>query len=216
VLPDDYTRSLAELAARHNVAIVEDDIYADLAFRGPRPRTVKAFDRKGLVLLCSSFSKVLPPGYRVGWIAAGRFRAEVERLKLVTTVAAATFPQMVIAEFLESGGYDRHLKRLRASLQMQMDEVRRAIARYFPEGTRISRPAGGYMLWVELPRKIDAFRLYRAARAQHISILPGTVFSVSGRFSNYIRLNCGHKWSEAHDQALLTLARLCTAEKNRR
>ena len=209
VLGDDYKRALADLTARHNVAVIEDDIYGDLAFRGPRPRTVKTFDRKGLVLLCSSFSKVLPPGYRVGWIAAGRFRAEVERLKLVTTIAAASLSQLVVAEFLESGGYDRHLKRLRTSLQTQVEEVRRAIAKYFPSGTRISRPAGAYMLWVELPRKIDATKLYRAALTQHISILPGIVFSASGRFPNYIRLNCGHAWSEAHDQALLTLGRLC-------
>jgi DNA-binding transcriptional MocR family regulator len=209
VLPDDYKRALVELAARSQVALIEDDIYGDLAFDGPRPRTAKSFDRKGTVLLCSSFSKVLPPGYRVGWVAPGRFRAEVERLKLVTTVAAPTLPQMVIAEFLESGGYDRHLKRLRTTLRGQVEVVRQAIAKYFPAGTRISRPAGGYMLWIELPRNIDAIKLYRAALAEHITILPGTVFSASGRYRNYIRINCGHAWSEIHDRALLTLGRLC-------
>jgi DNA-binding transcriptional MocR family regulator len=90
-----------------------------------------------------------------------------------------------------------------------VEEVRRAIAKYFPQGTRISRPAGGYMLWVELPRKIDAAKLHRAAMAERISILPGMVFSAAGRYPNYIRLNCGHAWSDAHDRALLTLGRLC-------
>jgi DNA-binding transcriptional MocR family regulator len=209
VLSDDYKRALVDLSARYNFAIIEDDVYGDLIFRGPRPRTVKSFDRKGLVLLCSSYSKVLPPGYRVGWIAAGRFRADVERLKLLTSVGSASLPQMVVAEFLQSGGYDRHLKRLRTCLQAQMEEVRRAIARYFPEGTRISRPAGGYMLWVELPRHIDGVKLARAAMAQHITIVPGPAFSAAGQFSNYIRLNCGHQWSAEHDQALLTLGKLC-------
>ncbi|HYL38595.1 MAG TPA: PLP-dependent aminotransferase family protein [Bryobacteraceae bacterium] len=209
VLPDRYKRELAELTARRNVALIEDEVYGDLAFHGPRPRSVKSFDRKGNVLLCSSFSKILSPGYRLGWLMAGNYRDEVERLKMLTTVATSSLPQMVVAEFLETGGYDRHLKRLRTTLRSQVDGVRQAISKYFPEGTRISRPAGGYLLWVELPGKISAAKLYRAALAQHISILPGTIFSANGRYRNYIRINCGHSWSDAHDRALLTLGRLC-------
>jgi len=209
VLSDDYKRTLADLAARRNVAIVEDEVYADLTFHEPRPRPVKSFDRKGLVLLCSSFSKILAPGYRVGWVAAGRFRAEVERLKFVTSMAAPSLPQMVIAEFLESGGYDRHLKSLRAAFAGQVDNVRQAIARYFPEGTRISRPAGGHLLWVEMPAKADAVKLYKRALAEHITILPGRVFSNAPRYRNYIRINCGQNWSDRHDHALLRLGRLC-------
>jgi DNA-binding transcriptional MocR family regulator len=210
VLPDKYKRDLVELTARRNIALIEDDVYGDLAYQGPRPRTLKSYDRKGLVLLCSSFSKILSPGYRLGWVVAGRYRAEVERLKLLTTVATASLPQLVVAEFMESGSYDRHLKRLRTGLAAQVEIVRQAIAKYFPEGTRISRPAGGYMVWIELPAKINALKLYRAALAEHISILPGTFFSATGRYQNYIRINCGHAWSEAYDRALLTLGRLCS------
>jgi len=209
VLGDSYKKALAEIAARRNVAIIEDDVYGDLAFTGPRPRTVKSFDRKGLVLLCSSVSKTLSPGYRLGWVVAGRFRAEVERLKLLTTVATGSLPQIVVAEFMESGGYDRHLKRLRSILAAQVDGFRQAIAKYFPEETRISRPAGGCFVWVQLPTRINALKLYRAALAEHISILPGTLFSATGRYKNYIRINCGHSLSEAHDRALLRLGRLC-------
>lgn len=213
VLPDKYKKALAELTARMDIALIEDEVYGDLAFSGSRPRSVKSFDRKGNVLLCSSFSKILSPGYRLGWVTAGRYRAEVERLKMLTTVATPSLPQMVVAEFLETGGYDRHLKRLRTTLRSQVEGVRQAISKYFPEGTRISKPAGGYMLWVELPGKINAVKLYYAALAQHISILPGTIFSASGRYRNYIRINCGHTWSEAHDRALLTLGRLCEKVK---
>jgi DNA-binding transcriptional MocR family regulator len=209
VLDDKYKRALVELTARFNVAVIEDDVYGDLAFNGPRPRTVKSFDRKGLVLLCSSVSKILPPGYRVGWVVAGRYRAEVERLKLLTTLATASLSQMVVAEFLESGGYERHLRRLRTTFAGQVEVVRQAIAKYFPEGTRISRPAGGHMLWIELPPKTKALNLFRAALAEHITILPGTIFSATGRYQNYIRINCGHTWSERLDRALLTLGRLC-------
>jgi DNA-binding transcriptional MocR family regulator len=208
VLTDDYKKALVELTARWDVAVIEDDVYGDLTFHGPRPRTAKSFDRKGLVLWCTSISKILCPGFRLGWVAAGRFRAEVERLKLLTNVCTPSLPQMVIAEFLESGGYDRHLTRLRATLAGQVEMVRQAIANYFPDGTRVSRPAGGYMLWVELPPRVDALKLYRAALLEHISILPGTIFTSTGGYRHHIRINCGHTWSPAHDRALLTLGRL--------
>jgi DNA-binding transcriptional MocR family regulator len=209
VMAEDAKRSLVELTSRNSVPVLEDDVYGDLTFSHNRPRTAKSFDRKGLVLLCSSFSKILSPGYRVGWIAPGRFRAEVERLKMLTNVATPSLSQLVIAEFMESGGYDRHLKRLRTNLAGQMENIRQAIAKYFPDGTRISHPAGGYMLWVELPPTVDALKLYRAAAANNISVLPGTIFSANGRYRHHIRINCGHQWSDAHDRALLTLARLC-------
>ncbi len=209
VLPDKHKRALVELTARSNVAVIEDDVYGDLVFEGPRPLTTKSFDRKGLVLQCSSFSKILSPGYRIGWVLAGRFRAEVERLKFATNVAAPSLPQLVVAEFLENGSYDRHVRRLRAALACQLESVRQAIAKYFPAGTRISRPAGGYMLWVELPQRVDAVKLHRSALAERITITPGVLFSSTGRYKNYIRINCGHVWTKTHDRALLTLGRLC-------
>jgi len=173
VLPNSHKQALVELTARGNVAVIEDDLYGDLAFDDARPLTAKSFDRKGLVLLCSSASKALSPGYRIGWVFAGRFQAEVERLKLITSMAAPSLPQWVVAEFLSSGGYDRHPKRLRAALAGQVETLRQAAFQCFPKGTRISRPAGGHMLWIELPAKIDAMKLWRAALGEHITILAG-------------------------------------------
>ncbi len=209
VMRDENKKALVELTSRQGVILIEDDVYADLAFDGPRPRTAKSFDKDGSVVLCSSFSKILSPGYRIGWVAGGRFRGEIERLQLLSTMAAPSLQQHVIAEFLESGGYDRHVKRLRTTIASQVEDLRQAAGKYLPEGTRISRPAGGYVLWVQLPGKIDALQLYQAALAEHISILPGVIFSSTGRYKNYMRINCGHRWSEAHDRALLTLGRLC-------
>ena len=209
VLPDQNKKALADLTARLNVAVIEDDVYGDLAWESPRPRTVKSFDRKGLVLLCSSFSKTLPPGFRVGWVMPGRFHAEVERLKFLTSVSTCTLSQMAVAEFLGSGGYDRHVRRLRGVLAGRVDTVRRAIARYFPEGTRITRPAGGLLLWVAMPPRVDALKLYQLALAEKIAILPGKTFSPSNRFRNHIRINCGHVWDEKHERALLRVGRLC-------
>jgi DNA-binding transcriptional MocR family regulator len=214
VLSDQYKRALVELTGRAAVPVIEDDLYGDLAFEGPRPYPVKAFDRKSLVLYCGSYSKVLSPGYRVGWVVGGRFQREVQRLKLITSVATPSISQRVIAEFLESGGYARHVKRLKSILAGQVEFVRQAIAKYFPQGTRISRPAGGYMLWVELPPRINALKLYRAALDEHISVLPGTIFSANGKFQHHIRINCGISWSDVYDKALLTLGKLCERVEN--
>lgn len=209
VLPDSAKRDLVALTAKRGVALIEDDIYGELAFEGPRPRAAKSYDRDGLVLLCSSYSKVLAPGFRVGWIAAGRFQEEVNRLKFISNIAAPVLPQLALAEFLESGGYDRHVRSLRVKLAGQMARVRQAAARYFPEGTRITRPAGGHMLWVELPSRIDAVEVFRRALEHRISILPGAIFAAGHRYRSCLRLNCGQIWSEAHERALLTVGTLC-------
>ncbi|MBI2347663.1 MAG: PLP-dependent aminotransferase family protein, partial [Deltaproteobacteria bacterium] len=112
-MPDNNKKQLVEMLGRREIPLIEDDIYGDIYFGATRPKTAKAFDKEGLVLLCSSFSKTIAPGYRVGWAAPGRFKSQVEHLKSMNTIATATLPQMAVARFLESGGYDRHLRKLR-------------------------------------------------------------------------------------------------------
>jgi DNA-binding transcriptional MocR family regulator len=215
VLGDQSKKALVELMAKHQVPLIEDDLYGDLAFDLRRPKVAKAFDRAGLVLLCSSFSKVLAAGFRVGWVEPGRFRQEVERLKFVSTIATPSLPQLVVANFLESGGYDRYLRRLRLAFSEQVQTMSQAIAKYFPSGSRLTRPWGGYLLWVELPKRVSALTLFRQALAENITILPGPVFSASGHFKNHIRISCGYPWSDELDRALLTLGKLCERADSR-
>ena len=207
-MPDTNKRALVELLARREIPLIEDDIYGDLCFAGPRPKTAKAYDKEGLVLLCSSFSKTLAPGYRVGWTAPGRFRPQVESLKFTSSMATTTAPQMAIAEFLQSGGYDRYLRKLRRILAGQVEQMRHAVSRYFPGGTKITRPQGGYVLWIELPRSVDSLELHRCALAQKISIAPGPIFSAKQKYKNFIRLSCGLPWSEKVDRAVQKLGEL--------
>ncbi|WP_459694606.1 aminotransferase class I/II-fold pyridoxal phosphate-dependent enzyme, partial [Achromobacter xylosoxidans] len=131
-----------------------------------RPVPAKAFDKHGLVLHCSSFSKCLAPGYRIGWASAGRYTQRVQRLKLSSTLSASGPAQGALAEYLEQGGYDRHLRRLRETLQAQQDLMANAIAREFPAGTRVTRPQGGFFLWLEMPAAVDALALHRQALAR--------------------------------------------------
>ena len=209
ILDERDKKDLVGLITKHNVPLIEDDIYGDIAFNGIRPKTAKAFDTEGLVLLCSSFSKVLAPGFRIGWIQPGRFLDTVTRLKFISSISSPSLPQLAIAEFIQSGGYDRYLRGLRRSLANQAQLYSQGIVKYFPEGTKISRPAGGYVLWVELPETIDALKLYRAALAKGISIVPGLIFSASGRFKNHIRISCGHPWSDSIERSFITLGKLC-------
>ena len=207
-MPDDNKKELVELLARREIPLIEDDIYGDICFGPVRPKTAKAYDKEGLVLLCSSFSKTLAPGYRVGWTAPGRFKPQVESLKFTSSMATVTAPQMAIAEFLKSGGYDRYLRKIRRILMTQVHQMSNAVGRYFPEGTKVTRPQGGYVLWVELPRFVDSLELHRRALREKISIAPGPIFSAKQRYQNFIRLSCGQTWSEKIDYAVRTLGNL--------
>jgi DNA-binding transcriptional MocR family regulator len=211
LMPDDAKRELVKMLARHDIPLIEDDIYGDLHFDGARPRPARAFDRHGLVMLCGSFSKTLAPGYRVGYVAPGRYRDAVERLKFAQTVATPTLAQMAIADFLENGGYERHLRRLRRSLSDQVARVSESIAEHFPVGTRISRPRGGFLLWVEMPPGKSALALHDLALARGVSVAPGPIFSAKQRFTSCIRVSCGYPWSESIERGVRTLGEIASA-----
>lgn len=208
LMPEAKKRDLVELLARHEVPLIEDDVYSELYEGKDAPLPAKAFDRRGLVLHCSSFSKCLAPGYRVGWAAPGRLAGKVERLKLMTSLSGSIPVQAALAEYLQEGGFDHHLRGFRSSLQAQRNSLFDAVSRLFPERTRVVRPAGGYFVWVELPVGVDALALHRAALAQRISLAPGPMFSARGEFQHHIRLTCGQPWSEALERAMRMLARL--------
>ncbi len=216
VMPDEAKERLVRLLARHDVPLIEDDAYGELVFESPRPRPARAWDFEGRVLLCGSISKTLAPGYRIGWVAPGRYRERVERLKFSATVATPTLTQMAVAEFLASGGYDRHLRRLRATLKGQVEQVREAVGEHFPAGTRVSSPQGGFVLWVELPRGCDALALQAAALERKVAIAPGPIFSLRRRFESCLRLSCGQPWSEPLARSVKTLGELAHAQLARR
>ena len=208
LMPEPNKQRLLEILGRRDIPLIEDDINGDLSHDGQRPRTVQSYDTRGLVLLCGSFSKTLAPGYRVGWVVPGRFYEQVKAHKLTSTLATASLPQLAIAEFLASGGFDHHLRSLRRDLARQLRLHSEAIAASFPAGIKLTRPQGGFVLWVELPRGVSALALHEAALAQEISIAPGPMFSAKQGFQNFIRINCGHAWSARAEEAIGTLARL--------
>ncbi|NML59896.1 PLP-dependent aminotransferase family protein [Massilia sp. RP-1-19] len=211
LMSDQKKQALVELLAAHDVPLIEDDVYGELYFGSKRPLPAKAYDKKGLVMHCSSFSKSLAPGYRVGWAVPGRFTRDVSRLKLTRTLSASAPAQAAIADYLAKGGYDKHLRQLRHALSMQQEAMLQAIERHFPAGTRATRPDGGYFLWVELPGHPDTIEIHRQALSLGISVAPGPMFSAQRRFANCLRLNYGHPWDARAEAAMATLGRLVAA-----
>lgn len=206
-LDEERKRELVELLARHEIPLIEDDIYGDLAWDGKRPSVAKTYDRKGLVLLCSSFSKTLAPGYRVGWIVPGRYQSEVTRLKVLTNIATPTLPQLAVADFLANGGYDHHLRRITRLYAHATTAMGDAVAESFPMGTRVTAPRGGFVLWVEAPKGVDTLKLYEGAIAAGFSFAPGVIFAAGDRYRNCLRLSASF-WSPRARDCIRKLGRM--------
>jgi len=211
-MSDQTKERLYALLTEFDIPAIEDDIYGDLHFEGRRPKPLKAWDTDGRVILCGSFSKTLAPGFRVGWCAPGRYLERVRRLKFTTTVGTPVVLQKAITAFLRGGGYDHHLRSIRKAYRTQLDVFSESILRHFPAGTRLSRPQGGFVLWVEMPGGIDAIRLRRAALARKINLAPGPLFSVKDRYRNCLRINCGVPWTETVAEAVRTVGRLAASQ----
>ena len=208
---DRRKQEIVKILAHNKIPLVEDDVYGDIYFGESRPRTFKSYDRDGGVLLCSSFSKTIAPGYRVGWIAPGRYFEKALEIKATTNVSCVAPTQMAVARYLRDTFYDKHLKKLRFAMKEQMNKMRTEIGISFPEGTKVTNPKGGSVLWVELPEEIDGVELFFKAREEGIGIVPGIVFSPQDVFSNYIRLSSGSLWSAEIQAGVRRIGELAAA-----
>lgn len=207
-MPDENKKRLVEMLSKKDIPLIEDDIYGELFFGKKRPTTCKAYDKRGLVLQCGSFSKSLAPGYRIGWAVPGKFKEKAIRRKRMTNVSTNTLAQTAIAHFLQNGRYELHLRHLRKALHTQCLRYVQAVTEFFPEDTRITRPQGGFALWVEMNKNIDAYKLHKRALKYNIGIAPGHIFSTQGQFQNYLRLTYGLPWSSRVEEGIETLGEL--------
>jgi DNA-binding transcriptional MocR family regulator len=205
-MPDGKKRDLVEFLNAEDVPIIEDDIYGELYFSASRPLPLKAFDRKEAVLYCSSFSKNLSPGLRIGWIQPGRYLARVKRLKINQSISEPALTQWVAARYLETGRFDRHLRRLRTHLKNQVGNTALAVARYFPAGTMISAPQGGLTLWVQMDPRVDSLELFQRCLEKRIAVMPGIICASGDAYKNCIRISCGMPYTDRIDRGLQTLA----------
>lgn len=207
-MPDENKRELVRMITAYNIPLIEDDIYGNLYFGAERPKPCKFYDEAGLVLWIGSVSKTLAPGYRVGWIAAGKFKDKIIRQKLVQTVCNSSLYSDVITDFLEHGRYDHHLRTFRNKLYSNYLQINRAVESYFPDSTKISQPKGGFMLWLELDERISTTDLHHKALAQKINFAPGRIFSQHNQYNNCMRLTYALEWNERVENDLKKLGRL--------
>lgn len=210
LVPDEARRQIVDLCARHDVPLIEDDLYADLHYGERRPLPYKSFDPDDCVMTCSSYSKTIAPGFRIGWVASRRHRDALLREKLVSSGSSAPLTQRAMARFLAEGRYDRHVAKLRRNMREQLGCLRAAVHRYFPAGTCTSDPRGGFVLWVRLPGDIDAQALYQRAIVEGISLTPGALFSQGRKYRNHLRLAAGEPWIERHEAAIQRLGELAS------
>lgn len=211
-MPDEHKKTAVQLAEKYDVPLIENDINADVYFGQHRPKSCKTYDKHGIVLWCGSVSKTLAPGYRVGWVAPGKFKEKVLRMKSYHAISSTSITQEVIAGFLETGRYENHLRKLRHTLHGNLLKYSRAIADYFPEGTMASRPQGGFVLWVALPAPFNTLELYEKAIARKISFAPGKIFTLQDQYANCMRLNYGLLWNDRLQANLKSLGDLAKAE----
>ncbi|SFN28659.1 aminotransferase-like domain-containing protein [Marinobacter pelagius] len=214
-MSDERKKQLVSMLAAADVPLIEDDIYGDLYHTGERPRPAKAFDRADNVIYCSSFSKTISPGLRLGWMIPGRHMASARQHKYFVNLATSSIPQLAVAHFLEQGGYDRYLRSARQHYREATERMRSAVARSFPEGTAVSRPQGGFVLWVQLPEGVSGTEVYQRARAENINVAPGLMFSTTNKFDNCLRLNGGNPWTGTIEKAVARLGALVHEEMGR-
>jgi DNA-binding transcriptional MocR family regulator len=211
LMSDDSKRQLVELLAKHQIPVIENDVYSELYFGDTQPTSLKNYDQHGLVLHCGSFTKTLSSAHRIGWTAPGRYRDQVEKLKFLNSPITPAIPQLAIADYLKYEGYDHHLRKIRKAYVQQASIMTAAIQRFFPAGCTVSRPMGGYVLWVGLPAEVDSMQLYHEALRHNITIGPGYMFSTNDRYKHYIRLNFSYAWSVEIENGIKTLGKLIEA-----
>lgn len=208
-MPDDHKIRLIQLINEYEIPVIEDDISSELHFERKHPMPLKSFDQEDRVITCSSFSKTLAPGLRIGWVIPGkRLMEKIQNLKAATTVSTSTLDQYLVSKYLAEGAFERHLRRLRTTLKKQVVRTALAIQKHFPSGTRLAIPDGGTLLWVELPPQVAGLKVYRKALDHHIAIIPGVVCSNSRQFENFIQMSCGSPFTEDLDRGIVRLGEI--------
>lgn len=205
---EEKRRKLVSILEQKNIPLIEDDVYGELHFNDTQVMPLQTYAKKGLVITCSSFSKTAAPSYRVGWILSRRYEEKAKGLKRAISCSSSLLNQWVLNEFLRSGDFDRHLKRLRQILRTNKERIRVLIADSFPTKTCITDPQGGGVVWVELPIGCDATNFFHRSVEAGISIAPGVLFSASGKYKRCARISYGLPWDESVEKAVKKLGKI--------
>ncbi|WP_375748288.1 PLP-dependent aminotransferase family protein [Vibrio sp. HN007] len=213
-MPKEKKQRLIELLSRYQVHLIEDDVNNELYFSSDKPLPAKAFDDNGMVMHCASFSKSLIAGYRIGWVAAGKMALKIQKLQLMSTLSVSAPIQLAFAKYLTTRNYENHLRQLRRTLEQRKYEMWKCMTSNFPCDVKIHYSEGGYFLWIELPKHLDATKLYQLALAENIGIAPGRMFSINHQFDHCFRVNSSFECTGQVEQAIKRLGCLIKEMQN--
>ncbi|MBT8396918.1 MAG: PLP-dependent aminotransferase family protein [Gemmatimonadetes bacterium] len=206
-IAEEKRAELAALAARYGVPLIEDDPYAPLRFRGGAIPPIKAHDEAGMVFYLGSFSKMLAPALRLGWIAApADLMARITTLRESFDLESSTLFQRAVTEFVDRGLLEPHLQRISAAHGARRDTMLAALERHLSDVARWSKPEGGVFVWVSLPEGLETTEMFHRAIEKQVAYIPGGVFSVDGSTKNALRLNFSNVTPEAIDDGVQRLA----------
>lgn len=208
VMPIESRKKITVLSKKYNIPIIEDDLYSDCSHNSIVEHPIKSFDLEDNVLYCSSFSKTISPGIRIGWLIGGKYHNRCKNLKISGTLGGSALLQSSLADFLIRNPYEKHVKKLQKNIARQAAEMKTLLEKYLPIGSAISSPKGGLFIWIELDECIDALEIYRQCLKMRISIVPGQAFSNGERFKNCLRVSYGTPITEDISQAVKELGEI--------
>lgn len=193
---EDIKFELAKLLHEHEIYLIEDDVYEELYYDQKKPLSMKYYDQQNLVLHCSSFSKTLGAGFRVGWVYAGKFSEHIQHVQLMSTISVNSFIQNALADYLTHRHYEKHLKNLRNTLKRLKNQYYQYLIKKLPEDCQVSYYPSGYFLWITLPQHIDSSRIYEKMILNDIGVAPSILFYRKNKKQNHIRINCSFEMND--------------------
>jgi DNA-binding transcriptional MocR family regulator len=207
-MTNERKQQVVELIQRYKVALIEDDVYSELYADKDPVHPLRMYDDVGNIMLCSSFSKSLTAGLRIGWVVAGKRALDIQKLQLMSTLATSAPIQETLVHYLTSRNYESHLKQLRKKLSDRKNKMTALLNKLLPDSVKVLSQQGGYFIWLELPKHTDSIQIYQEALKQNVSIAPGKMFSLTEQYNNCIRLNASLDLNTHRLEALRALVEI--------
>ena len=205
LIPKEKQKQLYDLVCSHKVPLIEDDVYGELGYATTPYGTIKQFDKKGLIMFCSSYTKTLSSGLRVGWCLPGRYYDQVLETQQCGTWGISSMAQLTLESYLRQGHYDKHLRQLRSMTEENTFRVANFLKNSFSGESLVSTPKGSFLLWFCMPQNINVDKVQKYALERGINLAPGSLFSNTSHFDSYLRINCALPWKEKLEPALIKL-----------
>lgn len=206
-MSDERKKQILAICKKYGIRLIEDDLYGELSFEKKRPRSYKYFDKDGVVTHCTSFSKFLGPGLRIGWVIPAKETQKYIRQKLSLNLATHSLTQFAVANILRNENLLIYGQKLGEYYEKNLNIYANVLKKELGEKLSLSQPTGSYFLWARV-QDLDATHAFQKAKKLKISFTPGPLFSANRQYQNYLRINCAHEYNEKRHQQLISLAKL--------